>query len=78
MRKTNMARGRRSTLGATARRAIRPRPHVGVFFLFVFSSLLLLTIFLTHKLGAQLVLWNKLCTQLIVKGKKYTHKLFFE
>jgi hypothetical protein len=75
------------SLGATARRGVCPRPHVGFFFIFFFSSFPLLTIFLIHKLGAQLILWNKLCTQLDIYRKsyvhnlslkKYTHKLFFE
>jgi hypothetical protein len=75
------------SLGATAHRGVCPRPHVGFFFHFLFSSFPLLTIFLIHKLGAQLILWNKLCTQLDIYRKsyvhnlslkKYTHKLFFE
>jgi hypothetical protein len=53
-----------------------PAPPRGVFFfIFFFSSFLLLTNFLIHKLGAQLILWNKLCTQLDIYRKSYAHNL---
>jgi hypothetical protein len=62
VRKTNMA-------------APSPRAHTSVFFIFFFSSFALLTIFLIYKLGAQLILQNKLCTQLNVYRKSYAHNL---
>jgi hypothetical protein len=53
-----------------------PAPPRGTFFSFsFFSSFPLLTIFLIHKLGTQLILWNKLCTQLDIYRKSYAHNL---